>query len=71
MERRFRKFIGGLALIIFSIVYYLFVITVALARLPALAIGWHVLFYFLSVVIWFIPCAALIRWIQANGAQRK
>lgn len=58
-----RKFIGGISLVVFSVIYYSFVITVALARLPNLATGWHILFYFLSVVIWFIPSALIIRWI--------
>ena len=58
-----RKFVGGVGLVVFSIVYYLFVISVALARLPDLATGWHILFYFVSVVIWFIPSALIIRWI--------
>lgn len=58
-----RKFIGGIGLVVFSVLYYSFVITVALARLPDLATGWHILFYFLSVVIWFIPSALIVRWI--------
>lgn len=58
-----RKFIGGIGLVVFSIVYYAFVISIALARLPDLATGWHILFYFLSVVVWFIPSALIIRWI--------
>jgi hypothetical protein len=52
-----------MALVVFSIVYYSFAISVALARLPELAMGWHILFYFLTVVIWFVPCAMIIRWI--------
>lgn len=69
MNIRLRKFIGGLALIVFSLLYYWFVISIALVRLPGLAMPWHILFYFLSVVIWFIPCAALIRWIAAGGGR--
>jgi hypothetical protein len=62
-----RKFVGGIGLVVFSVVYYIFVISVALARLPDLATGWHILFYFLSVVIWFIPSALIIRWTSAAG----
>lgn len=61
---RSRRFIGAVALILFSVFYYWFVISVAIMRLPDLAIGWHLLFYFLSVVIWFIPSAMLVRWMQ-------
>jgi hypothetical protein len=64
MSIRLRKFAGSLALISFSLVYYWFVISVALARLPALATPWHIAFYFLSVVVWFVPSALIIRWIQ-------
>ena len=64
MTAQQRKFVGSLTLIGFSLIYYLFVISVAIARLPGLAMPWHLLFYFLSVVVWFIPSALIIRWIQ-------
>ncbi len=65
MNIRLRKLLGGTALILFSLAYYAFAISVAIARLPELATPWHILFYFVTVVIWFIPCALLIRWILA------
>jgi len=65
MPHRLRKLIGSLALIAFSIAYFWFAITVAIVRLPGLATGWHLVFYFFTTVIWMIPCAALIWWIQA------
>lgn len=64
MTIRLRKLIGSLALVAFSLLYYGFVITIFLARLPGLAMPWHLLFYFLSVVVWFIPSALIIRWVQ-------
>lgn len=64
MTAQQRKFVGSLALIGFSLIYYLFVISVAIARLPGLAMPWHLLFYFLSVAVWFVPSALIIRWIQ-------
>lgn len=64
-----RKFIGGIGLVVFSILYYSFVISVALARLPGLATPWHMLFYFVSVVIWFVFAAMIISWI-ARGKRR-
>lgn len=54
-----------MGLIVFSIAYYWLVISIAIMRLPGLATPWHILFYFLATVVWFIPCAALIWWIQA------
>ncbi len=65
-----RKFIGGIGLVVFSIVYYVFVISIALARLPDLATGWHILFYFISVIIWFFPSAMIIRWIGPTKARQ-
>lgn len=64
MSVRLKKFIGSLALIGFSLAYYGLVITIAIARLPGLAMPWHLLFYFLAVVVWFGPSALIIRWIQ-------
>jgi hypothetical protein len=64
MNIRLRKFIGAIALIVFSLAYYAFAISVALARLPDLALPWHLLFYLVTVAIWFVPCALIIRWMQ-------
>jgi hypothetical protein len=64
MSLRLRKLVGSIALIAFSLAYFLFVITVALVRLPGLATGWHLLFYFMATVIWFLPSAGIIWWIQ-------
>ncbi len=67
MTVRTRKFIGSMALVLFSLAYYWLAISVALARLPDLAIGWHLLFYLVTVIIWFIPAALIVRWIQLAG----
>jgi Protein of unknown function (DUF2842) len=64
MTPRLRKFIGSLALIGFSLAYYWFVISVAIVRLPGYALPWHLLFYLLSVVVWFGPSALIVRWMQ-------
>ena len=68
MSLRLRKFLGGMALILFSLAYYWLVISIAIVRLPDLATAWHLLFYFLSVVIWFFPAALIIRWIGRPSA---
>lgn len=64
MSVRFRKFIGSLALIVYSLAFYWFAISIAIVRLPGLATGWHLLFYALTVVVWFIPAAVIVRWVQ-------
>ena len=71
MNIRLRKFIVGVGLIVFSLAYYAFVISVAIVRLPGLAVPWHLLFYFIAVVIWFIPCAALIRWMAPRAEKSR
>lgn len=64
MSVKLRKLLGSVALIVYSLAFYWFAISVAIARLPGLATGWHLLFYALTVVIWFIPAAIIVRWIQ-------
>jgi hypothetical protein len=68
MTLRVRKLIGGLALIGFSLIYYWFVISVAIVRLPGYALPWHLLFYLLSVVVWFGPSALIVSWMQRPPA---
>ncbi|NJM34205.1 MAG: DUF2842 domain-containing protein [Rhodomicrobium sp.] len=68
MNVRLRKLIGSIALVVYSLVYYAFAISVALARLPDLPTYWHILFYFVTVVIWFVPAAIIVRWIQVGRA---
>lgn len=58
-----RKRTGGIVLAAFTILYYWLDVLFAIRILPPLAFPWHILFYFFSVVIWFIPSAALIWWI--------
>jgi hypothetical protein len=71
MTLRLKKFIGSLALIGFSLIYYAFVMSVAIVRLPALATPWHLLFYFLSVVVWFVPSALIVSWMLRPPRQRS
>jgi hypothetical protein len=71
MPVRLRKLVGSLALVAFSIAYFWFAITVAIMRLPELATGWHLLFYFAATVIWFVPSAAIVYWIQAPRSRER
>lgn len=70
MLARFRKFIGSLALVLFSIAYFWFAITIAIMRLPALATHWHLVFYFVATLIWMVPCGAIIWWMQVPPRRR-
>jgi hypothetical protein len=64
MPIRLRKLVGSIVLVVYSILYFWVAMTVAIMRLPELATGWHLLFYFLATVVWMIPAAAIIYWIQ-------
>ena len=65
MPIRLRKLVGSVALVVFSILYFWFAMTVAIMRLPGVATGWHLLFYLATTLIWMIPSGAIIYWIQA------
>ncbi len=65
MPTRLRKLVGSDALVVFSILYFWVAMTIAIMRLPALATGWHLLFYLVVTLIWLIPSGAIIYWIQA------
>lgn len=66
MSVKLRKLVGGIALIVYSLAFYWFAISIAIVRLPGLATGWHLLFYLITVMIWFIPAAVIVRWIQTG-----
>jgi hypothetical protein len=70
MPVRLRKLIGSIALVLFSIAYFWFAITVAIMRLPGLETYWHLLFYLVITLIWMVPSGAIIWWIQAPPRQR-
>ena len=71
MPVRLKKLIGSMALLAFSLVYFWFAISVAIMRLPGLATPWHLLFYFIATLIWMLPCAAIIYWIQRPPRQKS
>lgn len=70
MPIRLKKLIGSVALVVFSLAYFWFVISVAMMRLPGLATPWHLLFYMLATLIWMAPCAAIIYWVQSPPRPR-
>lgn len=63
MRLRTRKLIGTAILLVFVIVWALFAMSIAQARLPALS-GWAqgALIVFLGLV-WILPAGLLIRWM--------
>lgn len=64
MPVRLRKFIGGMALVIYIITYSLLVMKLASVALPSIG-GWGQLgFYVLFGVIWVVPAGAIVYWMQ-------
>jgi hypothetical protein len=67
MPPRLRKLVGTIVLVVFVSVYALTVMTLAAARLPG-ASGWTQLAFFLVAgLLWVIPAAGLIYWMQKSG----
>lgn len=64
MNIRTRKAIGTLLFVAFSIFWFAFVLSVALARLPGTSTPTQLLFYFIAVLPWFGVSALLIWWMQ-------
>jgi hypothetical protein len=67
MTIRTRKLIGTVLFVAYSLFYYVFMISVALARLPGTGIGTQLLFYLIITVVWLIPAAVIVRWMQKPG----
>jgi hypothetical protein len=64
MDIRLKKLIGTAIFVSGSAFYFLFMISVAIARLPGTAMATQLLFYFVITVIWVFFSGLLIRWMQ-------
>ena len=64
MRQRVRKLLGTIVLVVFIAFYALAAMTVASAKLPGTS-GWvHLAFFLVAGLIWVIPAAGLISWMQ-------
>lgn len=70
MNRRTRKFIGTLAMLIFVIVYALVVMVLAQPILTDASKLTQGLFYFIAGLGWILPLMPLIRWMERPEAPR-
>jgi uncharacterized membrane protein len=64
MNRRYKSLFGSLILLAFTFFYFLVVTGIAMIRLPELALPWHLLYYFISTVVWVIVCGGIIYWMK-------
>jgi membrane protein implicated in regulation of membrane protease activity len=64
MRQRVRKLFGTIVLVVFIAFYALAAMTIASAKLPGTP-GWVQLVFFVVVgLLWVIPAAALVSWMQ-------
>lgn len=63
MNNSLKKLIGTTFFVAGTTFWFLFVISVALARLPGTAIGVQLLFYLISTLIWLFFAGLLVRWM--------
>jgi len=63
MNPRLRKLIGVIIFVAGSLFYFLFTISIALARLPGTTIWTQLLFYLVITVIWVLWAGVLIKWM--------
>ena len=63
MNSRLKKLIGTLAFAVGSPCYFLFAISIALARLPGTPMATQLLFYLVTTLIWLLFAGLLIRWM--------
>jgi Na+/phosphate symporter len=64
MNTRLKKLVGTVLFVSGTALFYFFVITVAIARLPGTPVGVHLLFYLIATLIWFFLAGLLVRWMQ-------
>lgn len=64
MPQRLRKFLGTIALVVFIAFYALLAMTIGAAKLPGTS-GWvQLAYYVVAGLVWVIPAAAMVTWMQ-------
>lgn len=64
MPQRLRKLIGTFLLVVFVCLYALAAMTVAAAKLPGTSGLVQLAYFTVAGLVWVIPAAALIYWMQ-------
>jgi hypothetical protein len=64
MRQRLRKLIGTAVLALFIPVYAMFVMTIAVAKLPGTGTLTQTLFFLVGGLLWVLPAGWIIRWMQ-------
>lgn len=71
MPVRLKKFIGTILIVILVIVYALMATTIATYRLAESAWYVHLLYFFLTGILWVVPAMFLIRWMARPPKRRS
>ncbi|OLP59930.1 hypothetical protein BJF93_10050 [Xaviernesmea oryzae] len=64
MRPRLRKFIGTILIVLLVITYALVATTLAAAFLGAAPWWIHLLYFFLSGLLWVLPAMLIIKWME-------
>ena len=67
MSMRWKKLIGGFALLAIIAIYSLLVMRLAVAVLPDAGPVLELLFYAVAGMAWVLPVGYLIKWMNAPG----
>lgn len=74
MPVRLKKLIGTVLLVLLVLVYALAATTFAVARLAESSAVVHLLFFFVSGLLWVLPAMLIVKWMagpKADGATRR
>ncbi|WP_029002456.1 DUF2842 domain-containing protein [Azorhizobium doebereinerae] len=64
MRQRVRKLIGTVLLLVLVVVWAIGAMALAQGRVTDLPAGWQTVSYVLLGILWVIPAALLIRWME-------
>ncbi len=70
MPVRLRKFIGTILIIILVLAYALIATAVASATLGASPWYVHLLYFFLTGLLWILPAMLIIKWMEKPAKQK-
>ncbi|MEM7463262.1 MAG: DUF2842 domain-containing protein [Pseudomonadota bacterium] len=63
MSQTLRKLIGTVLLFVLVILYALIAMTIATARLAESSAWVHLLYFFVTGILWVLPAMAIVSWM--------
>jgi carbon starvation protein CstA len=71
MPLRLKKFIGTILIIVLVLVYAVLATTIASLTLATSPWWVHLLYFFLSGLLWILPAMLIIKWMAGPKAGRR